>query len=84
VAGVEPAESRIRDAILTAVRDRGAGRTVCPSEVARSLAEDWRPLMPRVRDIAAVLAEEGRLAVTQKGAPVYARNAAGPIRLGLP
>jgi hypothetical protein len=84
VAGVEPAESRIRDAILTAVRDRGAGRTVCPSEVARSLAEDWRPLMPRVRDIAAVLAEEGRIAVTQKGEPFDARSAAGPIRLGLP
>ncbi|WP_341799021.1 DUF3253 domain-containing protein [Rhodovulum adriaticum] len=27
---------------------RGRGKTLCPSEVARELAADWRPLMPRV------------------------------------
>jgi len=62
---------------------RGAGRTFCPSEAARALADDWRPLMPAVRMAAARLAAEGRIVATQKGRPVDPRTARGPIRLGL-
>ena len=43
------------------VDERGAGKTICPSEVAR-----------------------GEIAVTQRGRPVDARTAHGPIRLGPP
>lgn len=71
---------------LGAVVARGAGKTVCPSEVARALAAggDWRPLMPHVREAAARLADRGELVVLQRGEPVNARTASGPIRLGLP
>ncbi|MGF1500453.1 MAG: DUF3253 domain-containing protein [Paracoccaceae bacterium] len=76
------AYARIRAEILARVAERGAGRTICPSEVARALSEDWRPLMPAVREAAAALAAEGRLRVTQKGVEVDATSARGPIRLG--
>ena len=69
---------------LTASRDRE--KTVCPSEVARSLAGDdaFGPLMAHVREAAATLAERGAIRVTQKGQTVDARTARGPIRLGRP
>lgn len=75
---------RIERRVLEMTRARGPGSTVCPSEVARALAgdRDFRPLMPHVREAAAVLAERGEIAVTQGGAPVDARTARGPIRLG--
>jgi hypothetical protein len=60
------------------------GRTICPSEAARALAEDWRPLMQPVRDVAAGMVDEGRLEVTQKGEVVDPRSARGAIRLRLP
>ena len=63
---------------------RGAGRTFCPSEAARALADDWRPLMDDVRAEAARLQREGRIKATQKGVEVDAAVARGPIRLGLP
>ncbi|WP_277871188.1 DUF3253 domain-containing protein [Thalassorhabdomicrobium marinisediminis] len=58
---------------------RGADKSFCPSEVARALADDWRPLMPRVRTCAVRL----RLRATQQGAPVDPLTAQGPIRLSL-
>ncbi|MCT4685011.1 MAG: DUF3253 domain-containing protein [Roseicyclus sp.] len=59
---------------------RGVGRSFCPSEAARALAEDWRPLMAEVRRVAAGLP----LRATQKGVAVDPVTARGPIRLGLP
>ena len=73
-----------REAILAKAAERGPGRTFCPSEVARALADDWRPLMPAVREAAAGLAAEGRIAVTRSGAPVDPLAPGGPIRLGAP
>lgn len=79
-----PAE-RIEDAIRVLAAERGPDRTLCPSEVARALAGDeaFRPLMPAVRAAAARLADAGLIAVTQRGEPVDALTAPGPIRLGL-
>jgi hypothetical protein len=57
----------------------------CPSEAARALApEDWRPLMPRVREVAGRLQRDGRIRATQKGRAVDALAAQGPIRLSRP
>jgi hypothetical protein len=83
---MQPSEARIREAILLLVARRGAGRTICPSEVARGLApHDWRTLMEAVRAAARLLAQEGRVAITRRGVPVAAaRLDGGPIRLGLP
>lgn len=50
----------IERAIRTLLRERAAGKSICPSEVARALApDDWRPLMPRLREVAARLASSG-------------------------
>ncbi|MCQ0970077.1 DUF3253 domain-containing protein [Paracoccus sp. TK19116] len=74
----------LRQAILDRVAALRAGTTCCPSEIARALAKDWRPLMDDVRAAAAELCDQGEITVTQGGEPVDARTAKGPIRLGLP
>lgn len=61
----------IRASILELLARRDAGKTICPSEVARALdAEDWRALMPSVRDVAVMLAREGAIDITQGGVPL--------------
>lgn len=77
---------RIEQAILDAVEHRGPGKTICPSEVARDLVDraDISEVMPHVREAAAVLADRGAIATTQRGEPVDARSVKGPIRLGRP
>lgn len=76
--------AQIEKSIFALLDERDPGKTICPSEVARALApEDWRPLMPQVRDVAVALAGKHRLQILQKGhviphdAPIH-----GPIRLG--
>jgi hypothetical protein len=56
------------------------GKTICPSDAARSLAEDWRPLMDPVRRVARGMDE---VEITQKGRVVDPGSARGPIRLRL-
>ncbi len=76
---------QIRETILTLTTQRGQGKTICPSEVARQLSpDDWRPLMQIVRDLADELRLQGKLRITQKGVEVDPKNARGAIRLGLP
>lgn len=73
-------------AILDLIAARGPEKTICPSDAARALAgeEDFRPYMEPVREVAAQLAREGRIEVTQKGEPVTIGEVRGPIRLGVP
>jgi hypothetical protein len=78
-----PRPSEIEEAILGLLAGRAPGRTICPSEAARALAADWRPLMDPVRAVACDLADAGRLEVVQRGAVVDGRAARGPIRLRL-
>ena len=78
-----PSEAAIADEITVQVIARGAGKTICPSEVARALHTEWRELMPHVRAVADDLAAQGKIVVTQKGKAVKAQTAKGPIRLGL-
>lgn len=81
-------DERIAEALLALLDARSANATICPSEVARAIAPDdeaaWRALMPDVRRVAATLADRGEVRVTQKGEPVDASTARGPIRLGRP
>ncbi|MEM7746201.1 MAG: DUF3253 domain-containing protein [Pseudomonadota bacterium] len=74
----------IEDTILQLLTRLGPGKSICPSEAARALADDWRPLMPEVRAAAARMAAGGRLTVTQRGQPVDPVTARGPIRLSMP
>jgi len=84
---MRPTDATIRKSILHLLHERGEGKTICPSEVARALAGDtraeWEPLMEPVRAVAASMASEGMLAVTQRGHVVEAASAKGPIRLRL-
>lgn len=74
-----PSDKEIADALLDLAHRRGVGKTFCPSEAARTLSADWRPLMPEVRRVAKHLS----LQATQKGVEVDPETAKGPIRLGL-
>ena len=72
----------VHSEILRLTAMRGAGKSICPSEVARSLSpQGWRELMPAVRQAAAELQDEGRIQVTQGGEKADARSARGPVRL---
>lgn len=80
-------DAAVERCILGLLAARRPGATVCPSEVARTLAPEgarWRGLMPQVRGVAQQLAQAGRLRVTRGGVPVDAAAPGGPIRLGLP
>ena len=71
--------------LLAQVAARGAGRSICPSEVARALTPEWRPLMGRVLHVARSLAREWRVLITQRGV-VRDPDAElrGPVRLAQP
>ncbi|MDH4573923.1 DUF3253 domain-containing protein [Salinicola acroporae] len=62
-----PDPAALRRAILAMAESRGPAKTFCPSEVARQLDDDWRPLMAPVRASSRELAREGRLDVLQRG-----------------
>lgn len=67
--------------LLRQLANERAPKTFCPSEVARQLAKEWRPLMPRVRTVAAHLIADGELQCLQRGRVVSIDAARGPIRL---
>ena len=75
-----PSPAEIERTILVLLERRSDGRTMCPSEAARALATDWRPLMQPVRDVAAAMAAQGRLEITQQGEVIDPREVHGPIR----
>lgn len=76
---------QIEQTILDLVHKRGPGKSICPSEAARQLSpENWRPLMEDVRNVAAKLAQAGKLVILQKGEVVSLQASKGPIRLALP
>ncbi len=64
----------ICETLLDLVAVRGAGKTICPSEVARALGgphpEGWSPLMQPVRRVAVRLMKEGRVRILRKGRAV--------------
>ncbi len=61
-----------------------APKTICPSEVARAIQpEDWRSLMPAIREAAERLVAANQIVCTQRGEPTSPTHAKGPIRLAL-
>ncbi|MEM8790521.1 MAG: DUF3253 domain-containing protein [Pseudomonadota bacterium] len=80
-------DPKVIDKILELCRERGIGKTICPSEVARALEPDlerWRSHLPSVRARAAELAEAGQIAIYRKGRAIEPSKMKGVIRLGLP
>ena len=82
-ASIDPAIIETR--MLELVAERGPGKTICPSEVARSLGGDhpdgWGPLMQPVRRAAVKLAVEGRMLILRKGQQVDPQDFRGIYRL---
>lgn len=79
-----PGPLEIERQILRLCEVRGAGKSICPSEVARALAQDeaeWRALMPVILAHAADLTRRGRIRVLQAGRVVDPERTKGPIRL---
>jgi hypothetical protein len=81
-------ETALERAILRLLAERGAGKTICPSEAARAVASSddrasWEPLMEPARAAARRLVAEGRLFITQGGEVVDPSTARGAIRLRL-
>lgn len=72
-------DDEIADVLMRLAYERGTEKTFCPSEAAQRLASDWRPLMPRIRQVAATLP----LRVTQKGEEIDISTTKGAIRLSL-
>ena len=80
-----PDDAQIKAAILGLIVKRGAHSSACPSEVARALSgNDWRALMPRVRQVAWQLMRLGALEITQGSVPIAGLDLlVGPIRIRL-
>mmetsp|Transcript_33002 Transcript_33002/g.53354 ORF Transcript_33002/g.53354 Transcript_33002/m.53354 type:complete len:155 (+) Transcript_33002:3-467(+) len=80
-------QETIRREILRLATARGFEKTLCPSEVARSVArqgEDWRALMEPVRCVGRELVQEGFIIFMQRGQEIDAfGEVRGPIRFRL-
>lgn len=81
MAEAEPLDERLRAAILTLLSARAG--SICPSEAARAVGgEQWRPLMEPTRRAARVLARQGWVEITQRGAVLDPDGEwRGPIRI---
>jgi hypothetical protein len=72
----------LEDLIIRLTTERGADKSICPSEVARLLGDPWQRHMTPVRQAAIRLAKEGRVEVLRKGKPVESLDEVrGVIRL---
>ena len=81
-------DKQLEAEIMRLLHERGAGKTICPSEAARAVAgseqrADWEPLMGPARAAAGRLVADGEIVITQKGRVVDGSAAKGPIRLRL-
>lgn len=79
----------IEDLVLRLARERGAGKTICPTEAAKAAAdqrgeEDWRGRLSNVKAAAVKLAKRGGVAIYRKGKPVDPDDFKGIYRIGLP
>jgi hypothetical protein len=81
--GRSPHRDEIAAAIITLAGRRGRAASFCPSEVARAVATDWRPVMEKVRAVAGEMVAAGLIVATQKGMPADLATARGAIRLRL-
>lgn len=69
--------------ILDLLKTRGAGKTICPSEVLPDDLKQDKQLMEKVRASARLLVAQGKIVITQQGKTVDPSTAKGPIRLKL-
>ena len=65
------------EAILAELAALRPGATLCPGELARRLGSTQAQLRPLLQ----TLADAGRIAITQRGAPADLRTLRGPYRV---
>lgn len=82
-----PYEDEIKASIFKLLAERGAGKTICPSEAARDIAgkdeKKWRLLMKPIKQVAIALALENQLQLKRKGKPADPHALKGIYRLSL-
>ena len=69
-----------RAVTLSLLARRASGATICPSEVARVIAPDWRGAMPAVHAAIDALVGEGLVRLSWKGRSLATRSV--PYRIG--
>jgi hypothetical protein len=76
----------VETTILRLLAERGAGKTMSPTEAATALTigPDWHLAMPPVRRAAIKLALAGSIVIYRKGKPADPHDFKGVYRLGLP
>ena len=83
-----PENTRIRDQIIELIANCDAGKSVCPSEVARAIngndEKAWRLLMKPIRQQAVILADQGEISIIRKGKLADPHDFKGVYRLGAP
>jgi len=83
-----PDDADFEAVMLKLAAERGDGRSIGPTDVARALGGDhpdgWGPLMQPIRRVAVRLMKEGRIVITRKGRPVDPDDFRGVYRLRLP
>ena len=67
---------------LSLLARRALDATICPSEVARAIAPDWRGAMPAVHAAVDGLVRDGLVRLSWKGRALATRS--GPYRIGHP
>jgi hypothetical protein len=81
----DPQVEALERHILELLEQRAPGRTICPSDAARSVYagddDGWRDLMEPARRAAGRLVAQGANEVTQGGEVVDLDPARGPVRL---
>lgn len=77
----------IGETIISMLGERGPGKTICPSEVARALGGSdekvWRLLMSPIRAVAVGMADAGRVVIKRKGRVVDPHDFKGIYRIGV-
>lgn len=68
-----------RAATLTLLANRAPDASVCPSEVARAVAADWRGAMPAVHAAIDEMVSDGLIRLRWKGRSMETRS--GPYRI---
>lgn len=75
-------QAQIAETIISVASHRGKEKSTCPSEISRMLFPgDWRKHMKGVVDVAIELHNQGKVMITQKGAPIDVNHIKGPIRI---
>ncbi|NNE95448.1 MAG: DUF2256 and DUF3253 domain-containing protein [Acidimicrobiales bacterium] len=78
-------DAALEAAILEMLSERQRGASICPSDAAKRIGGNdeaiWRPLMEPARAAARRLVADDLVVVTQRGRPVDASIARGPIRI---